>query len=407
MIPPLTEQWAATYFEVLAGVLIFALGIAALILQIALPSYLRTLAKRRHVWWTYALMVLFVFAIAAFFLWLLHPTADAPLEDSAALVAHLLVTGTLAFIVLASLIFLRQIDRTVLVSSLKHECRHDLFWKRGFDETLGTLIDIGQQAHAGYETADVIKELVTLARFVLGIERDTSRCSVRRWIMNRLHVIRQYLLRLRFHYDGDDLKPILTGFEAVLLWGNETGSPENFKAVGETLKSLLEHLQKQGNGPTPDTIYLLKVAETLTINAQRLFPQDGQLHGVYFNLFEVANDAVLTRIRAPFLYRIGEAALAAGSPRLCIRALNTLLPADGSALTGEEGSGAELLGLMAHLWSCGNGGGKVFIRRRLLPHLAFNPDLDGCLEHAIEYHLSVNNLDTAGLLVEARTHCFQ
>ncbi len=411
MVPPLTEQWAATYFEVLAGVLIFALGIAALILQIALPSYLHTLAKRRRVWLIYSSVVLFVFLVSAFFLWLLHPTAEAPLTGVAALLAHLLVTGALAIIVLASLVFMRQVNRTVLVSRLKHECRRDLFSKRRFDDTLTTLIDIGQQSHAGYETGTVIDEMAALARFVLGVERNTSTCLIYRRAMNMIHAIRQWLLRLRFRYDGTTLEPIITGFEAVLLWGNEVGSPENFKAVAEEFKFLFRHAKEQGkaqgSGSSHDVLQLLRVAETLIVNALRMFPGDAQLHSIYFDLFEAADDAILARIRAPYLYRIGVVALAAGSPRLCIRALNTLLPADGSALTGEEGSGAELLGLMAHLWSCGDSGGKLFIRQRVMPLLEFSPDLDWCLERAIEYHLAVNNLDTAGLLIAAQAHRFQ
>ncbi|MGF1504079.1 MAG: hypothetical protein ACFB51_02920 [Anaerolineae bacterium] len=372
MIPPLTEQWAATYLEVLAGVLVFALGVAALIIQLALPAFLLTLATRRGLWRRYTLSVTAIVGVVLVYVWALHPISDAPLTGLPALLGHALLSGALIAIVWMTVGYVRQVDSTRLVQSLVDECDVDLHRDSSFDDTLDSLIDIGGHAKAGFEKDRVISAMRQLADLVLD--------------------------KYELTYDGTTLKPLLFGLETVLGHVSMHGSRENFREAAGVIKHIMDRLP-EAYRDSSDMADLLSVTTALTIVVMEQFPMDGRLPATYMDILDAAPDETSDLE----MFRVGITALNTSQRshyayEFSVRALLALLPAEGT-LTGTEGNGAELLGLMAHLWFHNEG------TRQLIENLL--AVLEGrltasAIDSAIGFHFSTTNFDTVDLLKRAR-----
>ena len=369
MIPPLTEQWAATYLEILVGIITFALGIATLVLQLALPAYLHTLATRRQIWRNFALTIMGGLICTFLFLWFLHPTADHAITGRWAFLAHSILTVVLLGLVVFSVRQIRQVDSTSLVRSLKDECILDISTgDHQFDDTLDTLIDIGRQAEAGFEKQQVLDGLNQMADYLLG--EGVS------------------------YYDGTTLMPVLIGFEAVLLQGNVPGSRDNFEETGKMFRQIISDIKKTDYNDGADVATLISVTMSMALTILDLRPRDTQLLYAFLEVLESVPS------KAPFneMHEIGVFALRAKNYDVMLRVFHDLQIFGGDDLL----SNPELVGLLSHMWYHNKGTG------RLVDHFLYAMEeggehLNEALNNAINYHFSTANFDTVDLLVKAQS----
>jgi hypothetical protein len=74
--PPLTESWAAVYFEVTAAILIFGVGLPSLVLQGIVHEDVRRIVYRHRKWLRLGIRFIFIFVfITLSFVWIFHPAA--------------------------------------------------------------------------------------------------------------------------------------------------------------------------------------------------------------------------------------------------------------------------------------------------------------------------------------------
>jgi hypothetical protein len=171
-MPNLDETWASAYFQAAVAVLVFGVGLPALILQMIVPEDLRRIVRRRDGWMS-GLWVLVIFstAMALTFVWLLHPSpgpvrrllpwlgpdVDGPL-------AALAVTAALVGVALVLRLF-RKHRRNQVLRRLEGICL-DWVKSKGIadEEALADIRYLGEHATARAERMDVLKSLELLAK---------------------------------------------------------------------------------------------------------------------------------------------------------------------------------------------------------------------------------------------------
>lgn len=369
----LNEDWISGYLGVIGGLLAFVIGVSALVLQLALPSYLETLMRRRRMM-SYTLMIMLVYLVMAIILiWI------GPLNNSNTIggIWVVLVNIGMTFTFVATVAYtynqLRQINSSRIIESLLKECKNDLSLKGMFDDTLDTLIDIGGQSNAGFEKTRVLKALNALIIYVLD----------------------QYP-----NYQGEKLKPIIRGFEEILVGGGVQGSRDNFSFAAQTLRHTIQRLCASNGkfADSPDMETAMHVCGLLAVSALQHFPESAREFLETINAAET-QDRKTYILASASLRQIGITALYRDYFGIGVDALQKMLFWDDSDFEAEAESTADLLGLMSHIWEK-NQGGKQLVAGLLsgFSH-RFTPSVADCLEMAVQYHFEQGNFDTHGYLL--------
>lgn len=359
----LNEDWMSGYISVIGGLLAFVIGVSAIVLQLALPSYLQTLVQRRGLLrYTFGIMFLY-FGMAVLIIWIGPVLGLNEISGIGVGIINVGMTVTILCTVLYTMKQLKQINSFRIIESLRDECKADLIKQGHFDDTLTTLIDVGSLSHAGFEKNRVLDALTDLVNFVIH----------------------------QPNYDGATLKPILRGYEMMLIGGGVRGARDNFTQSAEALRQVIAHLSnhKTHDGAdlavSSDMDEAMRICGLIAIAAMSDFPESTILE------FLKAIDAAETEDRKTFFHAskaigsIGTEAVKHGHYGVAVRALNSLFQWDDEILNEEATQ--ELLGLTAELWNANNGGKEFVFSLLSFHHERFEPSLDHCIEEAVRYHL--------------------
>ena len=226
---PLTEAWAAEYLEVIVNLLVFALGIPALILQFAVPEQLRIVSSRRLKWLRYSAFVISVLTTlsALAFVWIreLHPYSSTSDSTNAGRAGASILTVVVVLILIFWLFQTKEHRRDAIVRRLQRRCRWGLRL-RGFlpESCLLDLTYLGEQGDPGREKSQVLNAFDDLAARVQDREQ----------------------------YAGDGLADLVQGVETTVAGGAKTGDLNNFHQVAGVLEGILLRLGRQKRSAAPD-----------------------------------------------------------------------------------------------------------------------------------------------------------
>jgi hypothetical protein len=154
----LTETWAAAYFQALVMVLIFMLGIPALLLQLIAPNAdLSRLVQRRFRFGRQAYLILLgATAAVILFAWSLHPD-NTPWPSPALSYANLTITLAIVFSVSAWVYYLHCFTRAGILRRIRRTLeRSHVKLARTNDLAEQSLAMLGEMSRSGVEKADVI-----------------------------------------------------------------------------------------------------------------------------------------------------------------------------------------------------------------------------------------------------------
>jgi hypothetical protein len=383
-MPPLTEAWAAEYLEVIVALLVFALGIPALILQFAVPDKLRLVSRTRLkvLRWS-AFVVSFVMSLGALaFVWPLHPgSAGATLAEqvSRADDTHSRAgAAIIVFIVFLTLVFwliqTKEHCREAIIRSLRKCCMENIR-RRGIlpERTLADIVYLGEQGEPGHEKKQVLEALDGLAAGVQSREQ----------------------------YTGYELEGLIQGVETTTLGGARVGDLDNFLRAAEVIEHILLRLQRPDLSAAPDTAIALWTLERLGVVSLALVPERAALAvlQVVASAAERQNGAF--QFATERLFSIGRAALVDARCFLVAVAALSKLEASAERRTPLKGEvAADLLGLLAEFWASGDTARRH--ARSVLERVAghFDPSLLDCMAAAIEHQYTTAHFDTADRLAD-------
>lgn len=387
MPPALTETWGAAYIQIIVVLLIFVLGIPAILNRLELPEYLRRIRSRPLIT---ATSMLFVFAIiyivfALAFIWFIHPFYDPIYESLTDWFGALMITGALLLILVGWFLLNPMRNRRKEIIRSRRDDFARLKKPYSKQKAIVDLISIGEQSEPGLEKGLVID---ALDEIIKRIQEDSTYSGV--------------------SVKGQDLDLAIRGIETITVGdGQHCGNYNNFQQAGEVLSDALFRLRATPS--VPDAALIIGALRRLAINALKLEAEDETASIVTIVLQNIADFAALpdadysTATRAIFL--VGFTVLAQEEEKKYLFstiALSRLLAlANGkrhSAINIEEG--IFLLGLLAHFWARDKSRRK-FARRVLSEEVEtlFEGGIRNVLKRAAEIHEEQSRFDTADALI--------
>jgi hypothetical protein len=387
--PKLTEAWASAYLQILFGMLVFAIGLPALITQLIVQEDIRQIVQRWHSWFCVLICIPILVALLLF-VWMLHPTADGasgpPAPPAAATPANeagrteqpaydlgsnfaALILTVVPFFSLALFLFLHLYRREAIVRFLRKKLLRSLAAKGRFHpRSLKDLLYLGEKGAAGREkdlVLDAIKDLVAAA----GKAEK---------------------------YMGNQLDELLHGLPVILANQERPGDDGNFGKAAHILQQLKEekfpkgdHLSTRDQRTADNvTISLGKEAVGLRLaNAPFTFVQFAE-PGEQDMVFEIG----LSALR---LHRFDLAVAA-------LRQLEAMAAMKGSLSASEDETTGYLLGLLAHFAM--HGFSTCRHAEQGMAEIAefACPSLSDCLDYAINFHYESLRFDTADNLVKLK-----
>jgi hypothetical protein len=375
--PKLTEAWASAYLQILFGMLVFAIGLPALITQLIVQEDIRQIVQRWHTWFCVALCIPILIALLLF-VWLLHPTggeapgSPAPTSSAAydfgSNFAALLLT-VIPFFSLALFLLLRLYRREAIVGFLTKKLLGSFAAKGRFDRrSVQDLLYLGEKGAAGREknlVLDAIKELVSAAA-----KSDK--------------------------YRGDQLDEILHGLPVILANPERPGDDGNFGKAAHILEQVKEHLPQGDHLSTRDQGTADSMLISLGKNAVRL-----QLANAPFTFVQFAELG-----EQDMLFEIGLGALRLHRFDLAVAALRQLeamAATKGSLSASDDETTGYLLGLLAHFAMQGYSTCRQAEQGLADIKDSANPSLSACLESAVNFHYESLRFDTADHLVKLQS----
>jgi len=373
MPPQLTESWAGTYLQVLATLLVFALGIPALLLQVIVPEDLRRLIHRRlrRLRWSVSVISFLIVIVAAGLIWVLHPCPNSYIPGWQHLAAAVAMTAILVVTIVFWLISSRICRRDTVIRDLERDstkmaCRSGMLAER----PLADLIYLGEQGDAGLEKTQALEALDRLAAQVQSVNA----------------------------YAGDGLEQLVQGIEAILMGGGQRGSVGNFRLAAGIQGRIMVRLQELGLTASPDMSITLRTLGRLGVAALHL--ESEPIAVAFLETVASSDDGQDGAFQAASqrLFEIGTSALETKRFLIAVAALNKLeaLAERRLPLTGEIS--ADLLGLLAHFWTAGKaarGHARSVLSRT---EASFSPSLRDCLRSAIKHQIRTTEFDTADKL---------
>ena len=375
MLPQLTETWAATYLQVIATMLVFALGIPALIVQVIVREDLRRIIHRRLMIFYRVVFLLSVLiaVVCASFVWFLHPCPGSHISDQQHLVAAIVVTMALFLPIVSWLIFSRECLRDTAIHRLKGESTRTIHSSGTLAEKpLTDLIRLGEQGDAGLEKMQVLEALNYLAAQVQGWES----------------------------YEGDELEQLVQGIETILVGGGQRGSIDNFRLAAGILGRIVARSQERRLIAAPDMGITLRTLGRLGVGALDLEFERATLAYLEPIASSAEGEEGAFQSASQRLFEIGTSALETKRFLIAVAALNKLetLAEYRVPLSGEIS--ADLLGLLAHFWTADSKAARGHAQRILSRTEAFfSPSLQDSLRSAIEHQIRTTQFDTADKLI--------
>lgn len=359
----LTEVWGATYLEVLVILLVFVLGVPALIIQIGVKEQLRTVVHDNwmRLFWPICALGLGLVIACGVFLWWLHPAGQCawPREGD---LASLVMTSTVAvvwglFCYMSRNSYLTKRLLIILTGRVIHT---DVCGRPSLDDhALNTLIYVGEVGEPGGEGYSVLNKLSNITRTV---------CTSGEYVDGTLeHLLRRYdVIVTNETHPGNDSEYLL--------------------AVG-IARLVLERHRVNSMYPR-DARVAMDALERLGVTAVR---RDRQAA-----LVQILS---LVRESPSPLFKIGRAALDSGENEGAVEALGCLEALAERMTSITIGGVAEhLLGLAAHFWSKG-GAARQHATAFVEGHAAnFAPSLGACFAAASAYYNLISDFATVDRL---------
>lgn len=386
--PKLTEAWASAYLQILFGMLVFAIGIPALITQLIVQEDIRQIAQRRHTFFWVGVCIPILLA-SLLFVWLIHPTGDdrpaaantpaasrsapggeqagSPPFDLSSNIAAFIITVTPLFS-LALFFLLRGYEREAIVKGIRKKLLGSLSANGCLDERkLGDLLYLGEKGKAGREkdlVLEAIKEIVEVAR-------QSAK------------------------YKGDQLDELLHGLRVMLANQEKPGDDGNFDKAAYILQRVKDefptgdHLSTRDNRRADD---MLKLLGTAAVGLE--------LASAPFTFLQFAGVC-----EQDMVFEIGLSALRMRRFDLAVAALGRL-----EAMAAERGSlsaradetTAHLLGLLAHFAAYSFSTCRQAERVLHAVEASCSPSLSACLDYAFDFHYEGLQFDTSDSLVNLR-----
>jgi len=361
MPPQVTETWASAYLQVLTVLLVFALGIPALVFQISIPEEIRHIMHRRKSFiWCYILMVILVMA-CLFFIWFFHPCTTNTLSLYNEYIASGVVTLILISVGIFWLFEFGSCKRKNLVLIIQKKLKKKFNKQKKLDkEYLDDLVYLGEHGNAGEDKEMVLKALNRLAANVQGAKG----------------------------YQGVELEELIRGTERVVDNREKPGNDSNFSLAGNILKRIRQRANERTNISYLDADLALKGLGRLGVMAIERRSEavaQGFLEAVTGNSQQV--------------FEMGKAAFRAQYFLLALAALSRL-----ETLAEKPGPNdvniSALLGLVAYFRAAGSSSARQRAELTLsqAPEV-FVPSLPKCLQNAYDYYYSLADYETADKLL--------
>jgi len=363
MPPQVTETWGSAYLQVLIVLLVFALGIPAIIFKMDVPEKIRAIMNRHGMFkWLFRLMILLTIACLSF-IWLFHACSGVSLSTWQNYISSIIVTVLLIFIVLTWWFILNGNLIERLVSHLENDLAIFFARERTIDDDtlaeLNDLVDLGEQGNAGDEKEMVLKALNRLAENVQGAKG----------------------------YQGVELEELIRGTERVIASREKPGSDSNFSLAGGILKRICQRANENSSPFYLDADLALKGLGRLGVMAI-----DRRSEAVAQGLLEALSG------NSQKVFEFGKAALRAQYFLLALAALSRL-----ETLAEKPGPNdvniSALLGLVAYFHAAGGSARQRAELSLSQSPEVFVPSLPKCLQNAYEYYYSLADYETADQLL--------
>ncbi|MGH9838238.1 MAG: hypothetical protein ACREEM_05590 [Blastocatellia bacterium] len=383
--PKLTEAWASAYLQILFGMLVFAIGIPALITQLIMQEDIRQIVQRWHILFCVGVCIPILLALMLF-VWLLHPTADekpataapaaasapasavrqagSPPYDMNSNVAAILLT-IIPLFSLALFLLLHFYRREAIVNFLKKKLLGSLSAKgRLHERSLKDLLYLGEMGNAGREkdlVLDAIKEIAAAAR-------------------------------KSAKYTGDQLDELLHGLPVMLANKEKPGDDGNFNKAAYILQRVKDDFPKDDHHSTRDE----RTADDMLMLLGKEAVELG-LASAPFTFVQFAEPG-----EQDMVFEIGLSALRVQRFDLAVaslRQLEAMAAERGSLSASNDETTAHLLGLLAHFAAHSFSTCRQAERGLLAIADSCSPSLSACLDYAFDFHYQDLRFDTSDSLV--------
>lgn len=362
MIPQLTETWGASYFQVLVVLLIFALGLPALLFQISVPEEVKyTLYrwKKSHVV-ALIIYVTVVLICALCFIWFLHPCSND--QDSvnknfiSAMILSLVLFMTLIYWVLYIIKGVKKLTIKILITGLKKG-----YNKNGIlsEDQIDLLVILGEKSESGFDKQIILASIYNLIN---------------------------HLLQTKL-YKGSNFEILLLEIDKICTCSEKRGNETNYFQLIIIIELILDYFNKNDLLLTSDSDLAYEALSKLGISALV-----NNYDSVVFKILDISYS------NSEILLRIGLSAIYNWKYVIAVKALNKLeaLNTKTNKIKPTEDS-ANLFGLLSYFWK-DDTSKRIRAMKFFESDIEFEPSLERCLDYAFDYHFAMANYDTADMI---------
>ncbi|MGA9771612.1 MAG: hypothetical protein WBV94_21455 [Blastocatellia bacterium] len=364
MPPQLTEAWASVYLQILIGLLIFALGIPAFILQLVVHEDIRHVTDRRMnvTWWRLSMFLLGIASVA--FIWYLHPTKEA-ITGWQRWIASLIVTLVPITVAYFGLQLLGNFQREKVIKDLE-----EWLIKKSESggsiktETLDDFIYLGERSKAGYQKNLVLKSYKEIVKTV----QSSS------------------------NYKGEELKDLILSLIEILKSGEVPGDEDNYFKAAELLAFI-----QTGYSEKPRYSHRDLDSIRITLTELGLEAVKSKSERTVLKLLNVA-----TSCNSDIVLKMGISAFRSRRFFIAADALNILETEVGrepknkhSDVMMRRDHTSRLLGLISHFAVSGEAARRRARTSFALHAAGFYAPLKDCLKESLEYFYYTSDFDTS------------
>jgi hypothetical protein len=358
----LSEEWGGTYLQVIVTLVIFALGIPAILIQtVTAPEVHRIAADRRHdgsrlLVWLMAVYVVLAFGFVTTYhrakLW--HSALD---DRGLGFVATTLVAITVA-------LWWRQL-RLPARDRLAHGLSREAFLRFRKtcaipDALVSDLRDLGTAVPRRQERRVVLEAIQQLIKSIRGLGAADDQPGL-------VDQVRRWIRRVRRHrrYDGDGLEQLLTVVSRIAADPSLPVDADNVELGASILLEAAEPLRPAHDGePTADMVAAIRAFVTM-VEAITLKAPETTVNKLLQDFSAITHFPA--SLHSKGLFQIGRIALNGQRNRLAIMCLNHLediLSRCGTPIP--HSITADLVGLAAHVWERAEVGRQRLLARMVI-----------------------------------------
>jgi hypothetical protein len=317
---------SAIPFDAITTLLVFMVGVPAVVLQTLPPEVRQVVTKR----WERLLASIGLPVLAA----LLVVAAGLLLETRGGLPPRILWSGVIVLLFATVLVTAFRMPRNygrrdAVVRQLEREVgRRIAAQGRLVEESLHDLIELGKQSEMGREKQLVLEALLDLADAV---------CS-------------------HPGYEGDRLEELVLGLVDILPPTTRRGSLPNFAAATQVLRTIVTSFDpgRRESMKQVDLIHAIRALSTLG-RASLALGTDSAPLSIVQTLGSIRAERADTLV-SQALFEIGVEAIRSGSVLVAMACLSDLITLVESRSPASGELAADTLGLLAHFWSDGETG---------------------------------------------------